>query len=95
MRQPTLVLTGDDDPIIPVVNGHLLAALIRRCWLHVYRGGHLELIAQPERVPQAALGASAWWGSEGPDRPDRFAGGRRAQARRGADEPGGSYDTGR
>ena len=28
LRQPTLVLTGDDDPIIPVVNGHLLAALI-------------------------------------------------------------------
>ncbi len=34
-------------------------------------------------------------GSGGPDRPDRFAGGRRAQARRGADEPGGSDDRGR
>ena len=50
LRQPTLVLTGDDDPIIPVVNGHLLAALIRRSRLHVYRGGHLELIARPERL---------------------------------------------
>ena len=30
LRQPTLVLTGDDDPIIPTVNGRLLAALIRR-----------------------------------------------------------------
>jgi pimeloyl-ACP methyl ester carboxylesterase len=50
LRQPTLVLTGDDDPIIPVVNGRLLAALIRRSRLHVYRGGHLELIARPEHV---------------------------------------------
>ncbi len=50
LRQPTLVLTGDDDPIIPVVNGHLLAALIRRSRLHVYRGGHLELIARPEHL---------------------------------------------
>ena len=50
LRQPTLVLTGDDDPIIPVINGYLLAALIRRSRLHVYRGGHLELIARPERL---------------------------------------------
>ena len=50
LRQPTLVLTGDDDPIIPVANGYLLAALIRRSRLHVYRGGHLELVARPEHL---------------------------------------------
>jgi poly(3-hydroxyalkanoate) depolymerase len=50
LRQPTLVLTGDDDPIIPVVNGRLLAALIPHARLHIYRGGHLELIARPERL---------------------------------------------
>ena len=50
LRQPTLVLTGDDDPLIPTVNGRLLAALIRRARLHVYPGGHLELIARPERL---------------------------------------------
>jgi poly(3-hydroxyalkanoate) depolymerase len=50
LRQPTLVLTGDDDPIIPTINGHLLAALIPRAQLHVYPGGHLELIARPERL---------------------------------------------
>jgi poly(3-hydroxyalkanoate) depolymerase len=47
LRQPTLVLAGDDDPIIPLVNGHLLAALIPHARLHVYRGGHLELVATP------------------------------------------------
>jgi poly(3-hydroxyalkanoate) depolymerase len=50
LRQPTLVLTGDDDPLIPTVNGHLLAALIPHARLHVYPGGHLELIARPERL---------------------------------------------
>jgi poly(3-hydroxyalkanoate) depolymerase len=47
LRQPTLVLTGDDDPIIPVVNGRLLAALIPHAHLHIYSGGHLELGAAP------------------------------------------------
>jgi pimeloyl-ACP methyl ester carboxylesterase len=50
LRQPTLVLTGDDDPIIPVVNGRLIAALVRHARLHVYEGGHLELIAAPDRL---------------------------------------------
>ncbi len=51
--QRTLVLTGDDDPIIPVANGRILAALIRRSTLHVYRGGHVELVADP--APFAVL----------------------------------------
>ena len=50
IRQPTLVLSGDDDPLIPTVNGRLLAALIPRARLHVYPGGHLELIARPEHL---------------------------------------------
>lgn len=50
LRQPTLVLTGDDDPLIPTVNGHLLTALIPHAQLHVYPGGHLELIARPDRL---------------------------------------------
>ena len=29
LRQPTLVLTGDDDPIIPVLNGRILATASR------------------------------------------------------------------
>lgn len=50
LHQPTLVLTGDDDPIIPPVNGRLLAALIPQARLHVYRGGHIELAADPGRL---------------------------------------------
>jgi poly(3-hydroxyoctanoate) depolymerase len=45
IRQPTLVLAGDDDPIIPLVNGRVLARLIPDARLHVVRGGgHLFLL---------------------------------------------------
>lgn len=47
IRQPTLVLTGDDDPIIRVVNGRVLAGRIPGARLHIIQGGgHLFLIDQ-------------------------------------------------
>jgi poly(3-hydroxyalkanoate) depolymerase len=46
IRQPTLILSGDDDPIIPLVNARLMARLIRRSELHVYPGGHVELVTE-------------------------------------------------
>jgi poly(3-hydroxyalkanoate) depolymerase len=50
LRTPTLILAGDDDPIIPLANARIMHWLIRRSELHVYHGGHLELAAQPERI---------------------------------------------
>ena len=47
IRQPTLVVAGDDDPIIPVVNARMMARLIPDARLHVYRGGHIALITEP------------------------------------------------
>jgi poly(3-hydroxyalkanoate) depolymerase len=47
IRQRTLVLTGDEDPIIPVANGRILAAAIPHAALHVYHGGHVELVTRP------------------------------------------------
>lgn len=44
IRQPTLVLTGEDDPIIPVANGRLLHALLPHAELHVFADGHLGLV---------------------------------------------------
>jgi poly(3-hydroxyalkanoate) depolymerase len=46
VRQPTLVLAGDDDPIIPLVNARLMAALLPSARLHVYHDGHLGLITR-------------------------------------------------
>jgi len=53
LRPPTLILAGDDDPIIPVINGRIMNWLIPRSRLHVYHGGHLELAADPERLAAA------------------------------------------
>jgi pimeloyl-ACP methyl ester carboxylesterase len=46
LRQPVLILAGDDDPIIPVANARLMHRLIRDSRLHVYPGGHLGLITE-------------------------------------------------
>jgi len=46
LRQPTLILAGDDDPIIPLGNARLMHWLIRDSRLHVYHGGHLALITE-------------------------------------------------
>jgi poly(3-hydroxyalkanoate) depolymerase len=46
LRQPTLILSGDDDPIIPLANARLMHRLIPRSQLHVFNGGHLGLVTQ-------------------------------------------------
>ena len=44
LRQPTLVLTGASDPIVPVANGRILARRIPNARLEVVEGGHLFLL---------------------------------------------------
>jgi poly(3-hydroxyalkanoate) depolymerase len=46
LRQPTLILAGDDDPLIPLVNARLMRLLIPNSRLHVYNGGHLSLVTE-------------------------------------------------
>ncbi len=46
LRQSTLVMGGDDDPIIPVANPKLQAALIPHSQLHIYHGGHLGILTE-------------------------------------------------
>jgi poly(3-hydroxyalkanoate) depolymerase len=46
LRPPTLILAGDDDPIIPLANARLMHLLIPKSRLHVYRGGHLGLVTE-------------------------------------------------
>jgi pimeloyl-ACP methyl ester carboxylesterase len=50
LRQPTLILAGDDDPIIPLVNARIMHLLLTRSELTVYHGGHLDLAFEPERM---------------------------------------------
>jgi poly(3-hydroxyoctanoate) depolymerase len=48
LPHPTLVLAGDDDPIVPLINGRILARCIPNARLHVLPGGgHLFLLERP------------------------------------------------
>ena len=50
IRQPTLIVVGDDDPIIPLVNARMMARLIPDARLHVYSGGHIALITEADEL---------------------------------------------
>jgi len=48
LRQPTLILHGDDDPLVPLVNAKIMHRLIPHSKLDIFHDGHL------------GLGTSAW-----------------------------------
>ena len=51
IRQPTLVVAGEDDRAIPLPNARLLARLIPNAQLHVVKdGGHVFVLDEPESV---------------------------------------------
>jgi poly(3-hydroxyalkanoate) depolymerase len=47
LPQPTLVLMGRDDPLVPPINGHILASLIPNAELRLIDDGHLFFVTQP------------------------------------------------
>jgi poly(3-hydroxyoctanoate) depolymerase len=49
VRQPTLIVAGDDDPTVPLLNARLLAARLPDARVHVIKGGgHLFLLDEPD-----------------------------------------------
>jgi poly(3-hydroxyoctanoate) depolymerase len=51
LEQPTLILAGNDDPVIPVANARFMAWRMPAARLRVVEGaGHLFLLDQPETV---------------------------------------------
>jgi poly(3-hydroxyalkanoate) depolymerase len=51
LPQPTLVLAGDDDPLVPLVNGRILAWRIPDATLHVVEGGgHLFVLERSAEI---------------------------------------------
>lgn len=56
IRQPTLILAGDDDPIIPLVNARVMARLLPRARLHVYGDGHLGLVTSAHELAPVVAG---------------------------------------
>jgi pimeloyl-ACP methyl ester carboxylesterase len=47
LPQQTLVLMGRDDPLVPPVNGHILAGLIPNAELRMIDDGHLFFVTRP------------------------------------------------
>lgn len=47
LKQPTLVMSGTDDPLIPVANAYFLANMIPKATLELNDNGHMFLVTQP------------------------------------------------
>jgi poly(3-hydroxyalkanoate) depolymerase len=47
LPQPTLILMGSDDPLVPAVNGRILAGLIPNAQLRMIDDGHLFMVTRP------------------------------------------------
>lgn len=50
IRQPTLVLSGADDPIVPPVNARIMSRLIPNARLHIFDDGHLGLLTSVDEL---------------------------------------------
>ena len=73
LSQPTLVLAGDDDPIVPAINGRILAGIIPDARLEIiHGGGHLFPLERPAEIAALvaeflasalphARSSSTWW----------------------------------
>lgn len=44
IRQKTLIIAGEDDPIIPIANAHIMNRMLPHARLHHHAGGHVDLV---------------------------------------------------
>jgi len=56
LRQPTLILAGSDDRIVPPINAKLMARLIPHSTLHVFEDGHLGLLTSADELAPIVRG---------------------------------------
>jgi poly(3-hydroxyalkanoate) depolymerase len=52
LRQPTLILHGDDDPLVPLINAKIMQRLIPRAKLYIFHDGHLGLGTSARELAQ-------------------------------------------
>jgi poly(3-hydroxyalkanoate) depolymerase len=52
LRQPTLILHGDDDPLVPLVNAKIMHRLIPHSKLYIFHDGHLGLATSASELAQ-------------------------------------------
>ncbi len=52
LRQPALILHGDDDPLVPLVNAKIMHRLIPHAKLYIFHDGHLGLGTSAQELAQ-------------------------------------------
>ena len=52
LRQPTLIMHGDDDPLVPLVNAKIMHSLIPHSKLYIFHDGHLGLGTSAQELAQ-------------------------------------------
>lgn len=52
LRQPTLIMAGDDDPLVPLVNAKVLHRFIKNSTLDIWHNGHLFAVTRPVETAQ-------------------------------------------
>jgi poly(3-hydroxyalkanoate) depolymerase len=71
LHQPTLILSGTDDPIVPLVNARIMASLIPNSRLHVFEDGHLGLLTSADELAPVVREFLTAQADEPPDRAAR------------------------
>jgi len=52
LRQPTLILHGDDDPLVPLINAKIMQRLIPHSKLYIFHDGHLGVGTSARELTQ-------------------------------------------
>jgi poly(3-hydroxyalkanoate) depolymerase len=52
LKQPTLILAGTDDPLVPVINARFLNAMIPNSRLELVDNGHLFVVTRPKETAE-------------------------------------------
>jgi poly(3-hydroxyalkanoate) depolymerase len=56
LKQPTLIMAGKDDPIVPLMNARIMASRIPNSQLHVFDCGHLFIITRAQDMADRVYG---------------------------------------
>ena len=55
-RQPTLILSGNDDPLVPMINAKMMHQMISKSRLEVIDDGHLFMVTKPRETAEIIEG---------------------------------------
>ncbi len=70
IRQQTLILAGNDDPLIPLVNARIMRKLLPHATLHVFEDGHLGLLTSADELGPLVSGFLTSLPRDGSTSPD-------------------------